>query len=103
MLVYISSGLGSPCKTVFNQRLICKKILKVLGSYGDLGDCGKNSFSRGYLFHGINKGQETSMENKRIRFVEISDGELKCWLTIQYKATREKSIKCAATIFVRSL
>ena len=59
--------------------------------------------SRLILFHGINKGQETSMENKRIRFAETSDGELRCWLTIQNKATREKSIRCAATIFVRSL
>ena len=58
--------------------------------------------SRLILFHGINKGQETSMENKRIRFAETSDGELKCWLTIQHKETRKKSIKCAATIFVRS-
>ena len=32
-------------KTVFNQRLICKKILNMLGSYGDLGDCGKISAS----------------------------------------------------------
>ena len=41
------------------------------------------------LFHGINKGQETSMENKRIRFTEASDGETKCWLTIQHKETRK--------------
>ena len=75
----------------------------MLGAYGVLGDCGKISFSRGYLFHGINKGQETSMENKRIRFAETSDGELKCSLTIQHKETRKKSIKCAATIIVRSL
>ena len=40
------------------------------------------------LFHGINKGQETSMENKRIRFTETSDGQMKCWLTIQHKETR---------------
>ena len=59
--------------------------------------------SRLILFHVIYKGQETSMENKRIDFSETSDGELKCWLTIQHKATREKSIKCAATIFVRLL
>ena len=31
--------------TVFNQRLICKKIVNMLGSYGDLGDCGKISAS----------------------------------------------------------
>ena len=36
------------------------------------------------LFHGITKGQETSMENKRIRFTETSDGETKYWLTIQH-------------------
>ena len=39
-------------------------------------------------YQGINKGQETSMQNKRIRFTETSDGQMKCWLTIQHKETR---------------
>ena len=39
-------------------------------------------------YHGINKVQETSMENKRIRFTETSDGQMKCSLTIQQKETR---------------
>ena len=29
------------------------------------------------------------MENKRILFAEASDGEMKCWLTIQQKETRK--------------
>ena len=53
MLVYksrltirqLTTRLQSKRKTVFNQRLICKKILNMLGSYGDLGDCGKISAS----------------------------------------------------------
>ena len=49
--MYVSSGLKTPTrlqskrKTVFNQRLICKKILNMLVSFDDLGDCGKSSAS----------------------------------------------------------
>ena len=41
------------------------------------------------LFHGLNKGQETNAENKRMRFTETSDGETKCWLTIKHKEARK--------------